>query len=503
MSASLSNTTRSKLACAAVGLLITATLLSGCASRYFRPAATPPSTPLQESLATLRWQEYWTGVIFNGDKIGFSRTSIRPADGEPGRYVIESEASLLVRLLGFQKDIQMHSEDVVEADLTLVRMHYRHNLDGNTLEISGEQHDGKLHATITTRGRSTEQEIDAPTPVFPASTIALLPVVRGIQVGRSYRYQVYSGETQSLLDVTQKVEGYEESDLFIGAAYRLETSASGYRTTTWIEAQGRPQLELALNGVMISALETPTEAKRYLALAALNKREALVDFSVVRPEQPLTRPRATTFLALEIGNAPGAPPDGPGQQCSAKTQVWVCQLHAGGTEPDDSVRARAAYLQSSVTVPANAQAIRDTAAQIVGSSTDPNEQIALVLHWLRTNIRRVPVDAFSALDVLAQREAECQGHAYLYAALARALGIPTRVVNGLVYSESLHGFLYHSWAESYVDGAWRAVDPTFGQPAADATHLKLIEGESVAELVPLTDWVGRIHIRVLEQRAAP
>lgn len=498
-----SNTIRSKLHCAALGLLIAATLLSGCASRYFRPAATPPSTPLQESLATLRWQEYWTGVIFNGDKIGFSHTSIRPAAGEPGRYVIESEASLLVRLLGFQKDIQMHSEDVVEADLTLVRMHYRHNLDGNTLEIRGEQHDGKLRATIATRGRSTEQEIDAPTPVFPAGAVTLLPVVRGLQVGRTYRYQVYSGETQGLLDVTQKVEGYEESDLFTGAAYRLETSASGYRTTTWIEAQGRPQLELALNGVMISALETPTEAKRYLALAALNKRETLVDFSVVRPEQPVTRPRTTTALALEIVNAPAAPPDGPGQHCTAQAQAWACQLRAGGTEPDDSIHARSAYLQSSVTVPADAQAIRNTAAQIVGSSTDANQQISLVLQWLQANIRRAPVDAFSALDVLAQREAECQGHAYLYAALARALGIPTRVVNGLAYSESVHGFLYHSWAESYVDGAWRAVDPTFGQPAADATHLKLIEGESVADLVPLTEWVGKIGIRVLEQRAAP
>ena len=480
-------------------LLLAIGLTSGCMGRYFRPAPTPSSTPLQESLSTLRWQEYWTGIIFNGEKIGFSRTSIRPAADEPGRYVIESEASLLFQLLGFQKSVQMQSEDVVEADLTLVRLRYWHSLDGNTLEINGEQRDGVLRTTIVTRGRSTQQAFDTPTPVFPAGALTLLPVVRGLEVGRAFRYQIYSGETQSLLDVRQKVQGYEESDLFSGAAYRLETSASGYRTTTWFEPQGRPQLEFALNGVMISALETPTEAKRYLTLAALNKRETLVDFSLVRPDRPVLTPRATTLLKLEVANVPAAPPDGPGQRCTAHEQHWICEIVAGGIEPASGTDARAAYLGSTVTVPADARAIGDTATEIVGAVTDPTEQVSLLLRWLQANIRRAPVDAFSALDVLAQREAECQGHAYLYAALARALGIPTRVVNGLAYAESAQGFLYHSWAESYLDGGWRAIDPTFGQPAADATHLKLLEGESIAELMPLTEWVGKVQIRVLEQ----
>jgi len=97
-----------------------------------------------------------------------------------------------------------------------------------------------------------------------------------------------------------------------------------------------------------------------------------------------------------------------------------------------------------------------------------------------------------------QRKAECQGHAYLYTALARAAGVPTRMVNGLVYSEEFRGFLYHSWAESLVGDDWRVVDPTFGQAAADATHIKLVEGENLADLIPLTEWVGKVKIRVLD-----
>jgi hypothetical protein len=48
-----------------------------------------------------------------------------------------------------------------------------------------------------------------------------------------------------------------------------------------------------------------------------------------------------------------------------------------------------------------------------------------------------------------------------------------------------------------VDGRWQPVDPTFGQVVADATHVKLVEGESMTELTPLLDMIGRVKARVI------
>jgi transglutaminase/protease-like cytokinesis protein 3 len=97
--------------------------------------------------------------------------------------------------------------------------------------------------------------------------------------------------------------------------------------------------------------------------------------------------------------------------------------------------------------------------------------------------------------VLRERRAECQGHAYLFAALARASGVPVRVVNGLAYSDEHGGFLYHTWNEAWIAGrGWQPVDATFGQPHADATHLKLLEGEAAGDLLPLVNLVGRIKV---------
>ena len=63
------------------------------------------------------------------------------------------------------------------------------------------------------------------------------------------------------------------------------------------------------------------------------------------------------------------------------------------------------------------------------------------------------------------------------------------------------GFLYHAWAESYVDG-WIAVDPTFNQVGVDATHIKLVEGASLISLFQLGHVVGQLKADVIDFRVS-
>ena len=42
------------------------------------------------------------------------------------------------------------------------------------------------------------------------------------------------------------------------------------------------------------------------------------------------------------------------------------------------------------------------------------------------------------------------------------------------------------------------MDPIFGQRHADATHLRLIEGEDLAALLPLLDLIGKLRLEVVE-----
>jgi hypothetical protein len=73
--------------------------------------------------------------------------------------------------------------------------------------------------------------------------------------------------------------------------------------------------------------------------------------------------------------------------------------------------------------------------------------------------------------------------------------LPAREVGGVVYSEE-GGFFFHQWAEAYV-GRWVATDPTFGQPVADATHIKFTEGDILSQS-RIMNVMGRLKIEIVD-----
>ncbi len=114
--------------------------------------------------------------------------------------------------------------------------------------------------------------------------------------------------------------------------------------------------------------------------------------------------------------------------------------------------------------------------------------------WVYESIEKeVTFSVPSALDVLATRSGDCNEHTVLYVALARAAGIPARTAAGLVYSRG--SFYYHAWPEVYLNG-WVAVDPTFGQFPADASHIRFTVG-GLARQVELVRFIGRLQLDVI------
>jgi hypothetical protein len=477
-----------------VGLAVA---LCGCAGRYFQDAGPAPAPP-QHRLAAWPWQEYWTGIVFNGSKIGYAHVQVSPAPGGADAFEIAGESAFRLRFLGFDKRIALRARDRVQPDLALESFEYAYHIDGSDLAVAGERRDGVLRVKVTNAGRTSEQALPARDADYPASAIGMIPVVRGLVPGAEYRYTVYVGESQRLAAVEQRVEAYERSTLFEGEAWKVTTDLEGLRTTTWIDQLGRPVLEIGLNGVLIAGLEDERRAKRDLARAALGQDEVLLDLGLIRTA-PIAKPREATRLRLAV-RSPAAgtlPPSDPRQDCRTSGFEAECLLRrlpvpAGSAERID--------LQPSVAVPSTDPRIRELAASIVAGKATAREQAQAILDWIGRNVRREPADVFSALDVLTTGRAECQGHAYLFAALARASGIPTRVANGLVYAAEINGFAYHAWNESLIDGEWLAVDPMFGQLEADATHLRLMYGENLGDLAPLAAWIGATRIEVLDVR---
>lgn len=158
-----------------------------------------------------------------------------------------------------------------------------------------------------------------------------------------------------------------------------------------------------------------------------------------------------------------------------------------------------AYLKPAEKIEADAPEIVAKVREITKGKSTQEEVVRALASWTADWLKDTVDDGGSALTSFKSRTGNCQTHARLYTAMARAAGIPTRFVSGLVHLEG-KGFLYHSWAESLLGGRWVAVDPTYNQVPTDPTHLKFFEGHLQEDLSPIIAIIGRIKINVLEAK---
>lgn len=127
---------------------------------------------------------------------------------------------------------------------------------------------------------------------------------------------------------------------------------------------------------------------------------------------------------------------------------------------------------------ATASIVRAARDATSGARTDRARVDGLV-RWVYTHITYELSDEEVASRVIESGHGDCSEMAMLFVALARASNLPARRVVGLAATraDGSSAFGFHAWAEVALDGHWVAVDPTWNEPLADATHVPLLEGD--------------------------
>jgi len=268
-------------------------------------------------------------------------------------------------------------------------------------------------------------------------------------------------------------------------------------------------LEKGLDGSLITILEDEGSAPRFLEKQARQK-DLILDFSLVKSPQKIINPSKTKSLkvCLQGVNSDLIAQDHRQTFTNSKDGLKV-EIHIEDLQSLKGVKNQydadqnaqelkeklTGYLVSTASIQSKSKEIIDQANKIVSSKSPDLDDVIKLVNWTADNINGTMKDSFSALEVLRSREGECQSHTRLYTAMARSVGIPTRIVTGLVYADNL-GFLYHAWAESYVKG-WLSVDPTLKQVPSDATHIKLASSGD-DDPTSVLKMMGKVQIKSLE-----
>ena len=449
----------------------------------------------------LRTGEEWWGVYWKGEKIGFAVTE---QDLREEKVRVRERLWLKMAVLGVPQTIEQTLDYTLTERLTLESFDFNLRSGLFPFRISGQLQDRpqdsrkRLLLKVRSGGKEQEQQVFLPEAPFILGQTKLHFLTQGLEMGKKYRLPVFDPTTLSSAEMIAEVEDLERLTI-LGEErklYRVRQECRGLAVKSWIDPNGQTWKEESLVG-LVMIRESQNEA-RHLNWSP-GKMADLLSLTAVPSDREIPNPRSLSFLRVKLqsGGLDGLKIEGD-RQTRSGNEVTIRRenypLPSSAKQPLHD-REKEKALSPTPFIQSDHPEIRRQALAIVGEAQDPAEQVKRLTAWVYREIRKQPVVSVpSAIEVLQQRVGDCNEHAVLFVALARAVGIPARQQAGIIYQEGK--FFYHAWAQVYV-GAWLAVDPTLNQVPADAAHIRLVEGDldRQADLVRV---IGRLKVEVKE-----
>ena len=464
------------------------------------------SRNLATDLARYGTAAQWRGVYYRGEKIGFTVSQVQATDGG---FELQEDGRLQFSLLGANTAAILKTTARVDRAFMLESFDFSLDPGTGPMSIKGQLDGLNLSLEIrTAAGARTETRQLAEPPALMLSVGRRL-ASEGLVAGTTKEWIVFDPATMKNAPVTIAIGAREvvtTGDRRPIPAFKVQMLFSGLTTTSWITDTGEIVREESQMG-LITVLETQEQAT---ALAVSNRmQQDMLQASAIVPTmgrgQAIVESRDVKLLRIRMIGADLASADlqGAGQSVNGE----VVEL----TDPRDLRPAVAPadldrYLRAEPFLESDAPEIRAEAEMMVAGITGVRARAERLTREVNALIEKKPtVSLPSALEVLRTKVGDCNEHTALFVALARSLGIPSRINVGLVY---VHGaFYYHAWPEVYLDegngrGLWLPVDPTLNQFPADATHVRLARGglDQQAAILPM---IGKVKIEVSEVKTAP
>lgn len=454
----------------------------------------------------------WFGIYFHDIKVGYDHFTVTRGelDGMPV-VRLNDEGMIRYRLDEFAHptDNTFRSEVFIADDDTILGLVYEHTIMDHLLtEVGLAEADGFMYLDVYSGGGHEQIKYRQDEGIYPSLTIGYFLMREPLVAGSRFEYRVFLENLRVIEDFSAEVTGETVIDVDGESmeVFEIVGTIRGLESTSYVTRDGDLIRQVSMDQFdqRLEDEETATNMEKIEGITMT----AVIDFTLIPVDPPLPPPVILSSLSIRIEGIPRGfdPIDGYYQQVTGPDEegayvytILRAEVSNGPVEiPQAYPGGVAACLLPEIDIESENERIKRTVDDILGDVTDPTRSAEMIMEWVYRNVEKRLVDAPSALDVLTTMEGECESHAKLYAALGRAAGIPTRVVNGIVYVEEMEAFLFHAWNEVYLD-EWVPVDAAFGQFPADVTHIKFAEGGGAA-VIDVVSLVGSIDVTVLEAK---
>jgi hypothetical protein len=319
-----------------------------------------------------------------------------------------------------------------------------------------------------------------------------------LNAGDKYIFDIFDPTTMGQTPVNVEVIGREDIQVkdTKKTATKVALNFKGATQIAWIAENGDVLKEKGILGIHLEK----TTRDEALHGMALESSEDLTRNASVASNAVLENPERLSTLKIEINGIPFESVQLDGGRQTLKNNVLTIQKESLQNLPKTIDEKNLAplekvFLRSDPFIQSDHQKIITLTQEVVGDQITPLAKVPKLVDWDHDNIETRPVLSLpDALSTLENRVGDCNEHAVLLAALARAAGLPCRVEAGLVYLKGR--FYYHAWNLVYL-GRWITVDSLFGQIPADVSHVRFVTGSQRQQL-DLMGIIGHVKLTVLK-----
>ena len=440
--------------------------------------------------AEQRWYVYSIGDV----PVGYVSEE---TDGVQTRNVVSARLSRL----GKSFEMRFDSTATEAADGALQSVVYEALLSQQPLRVEARVEGDRIRIATPPHERWIERGAEA--PIGPAAVVRWTRE-RLHAVGDEMAFALFSPELQKVVRVRRTVRAARERVACNGAeAARIEETVEGLPGvhTLWVDEQAHMVADATPGpfGQMTSCLATREAALQAHGELPDDLYERTVARSNVRFADAAAVDRVLLRLRSRTGEAlPELAAANQRVVATGTVEIRRPQRTHGTATAADAERLPNALVQS------DDPGVVAAAGEVTGT-----DSFAIAEGLTRWVAEHMSLDGgivmAPASELVRDRKATCMGYATLLAALARAKGIPSRVVMGYVYYGGIWGG--HAWTELLLDGSWLPFDAAVYAPGvASATRLAVGRSDLAdggGALFPaLAALFGRVDVEVVEYEQA-
>jgi len=485
---------------------------------YYLFTQVPSFSSPPPAAATLKLddRDEWMGLYQQDRKIGYNHSTLKR---QGDQYLVQDDMVLRVMLMGKDQETRVNLSGKLGLDFSLRSFRLEALSDFMDLRAEGRVAGHLLKMTAWTAGQEIAQDLPLQqAPVLYTSWVFGERLKQaGIKPGLSLTLPVFEPLTRQALPVSLQVLTAEPVTIAGRAipAFKVRETFQGQEQFFWVTAAGEVLKEWHVSG--LSAVRETEEQALHQGWDQAGAVD-LITALMVKSNTAIIKPREVSYLRARLLGIKLDNLDLASDRQKISGQVVEITREEGlpargyrlpwaKTFPNRGPEF-APELKADASIQSDNPEIQAAAREAAGGAEDATAAARALCGWVASEVKdSMVVSIPSALEVLQKRRGACKEHAVLYAALARALGLPARIASGVVYSEAqlIDGFYYHAWVEVFLAGPdgqagrWVAVDPTFNQFPADATHLRLVVG-GLDKMLALMGVVGQLKIEVENYR---